>query len=232
MTSAFDIDVVIPIHNGQRFLADAINSVVTQQSHMRTNIFCVNDCSPDDSSSVVRSFMNLGLNVNLIELNENVGVAAARNIGVLAGNAPLVAFLDQDDRWVANKLELQGARFVANSELQYSVSQQVMSLVPGESLPNWCKPEWIGTPLPGWLPSSLMVRREFFNELGGFDESLPQGDVDWFSRARDSGAIMEFLEHVLVFRNVHNQNNSQFAGPSRTELLRALRKKLDGIPGK
>jgi len=228
MTDSFSIDVVIPIHNGERFLSEAITSVLTQQGSIKTNIFCVNDFSGDDSSSVVGHFVNSGHEVSLIELDRNVGVAAARNIGVAAGRAPLVAFLDQDDRWADNKLLLQSTLFLEDSKLQYSVTQQIMHLVPGQLLPSWCRPEWIETPLPGWLPSSLMVRREFFNELGAFDESLPQGDVDWFSRARETGAAVELLEQVLLVRNVHDRNNSQFGESSREELLIALRKKLGG----
>ncbi|MBW1939151.1 MAG: glycosyltransferase [Deltaproteobacteria bacterium] len=102
-----EVDVVIPIYNGATFVADAINSVL-QQTAPPQEIIVVDDGSTDDTHAILSSF---GSVIRIIKHPENRGLPAARNTGIRAGSAPLIAFLDGDDVWAPNKLQRQLQEF-------------------------------------------------------------------------------------------------------------------------
>ena len=111
LTAPEPISVVIPVFNGERFLAEAIESVAAQTLPPE-EIIIVDDGSTDASPAIAGSFSK----VRLIR-QPNTGGAAARNAGIGAARSDLVAFLDQDDLWAPRKLELQAAHVTASPEL-------------------------------------------------------------------------------------------------------------------
>ena len=96
------VSVVIPAFNAQRFVRDAVDSVLAQ-THPSVECIVVDDGSLDSTAEVVRGY---GSDVRLIQ-QENRGVAAARNRGAAEANGELLAFLDADDLWVSTLLERQ-----------------------------------------------------------------------------------------------------------------------------
>src|SRR5947209_3181201 len=96
------VSAVIPVYNGQRFVADAINSVL-DQSHPVLECLVIDDGSTDATSPVVEAF---GARVVYVR-QENAGVSVARNRGAELARGDLVAFLDHDDVWLRDKLARQ-----------------------------------------------------------------------------------------------------------------------------
>src|SRR6476469_10004419 len=94
------VSVVIPAYNAERFLGEAIESVLAQ-GYAHFELIVVDDGSSDRTAEVARSF---GDRVRTIE-QENSGVSAARNAGTRAAGGELLAFLDADDRWSPGWLE-------------------------------------------------------------------------------------------------------------------------------
>ena len=99
MTGAV-VSVVMPVHNGERFLAEAIDSVL-DQTYPHREIVVVDDGSVDRSAEIARSRPVRYLR------QANRGVAAARNAGLAVARGDFIAFLDQDDTWLPHKLEAQ-----------------------------------------------------------------------------------------------------------------------------
>ena len=96
--------MIIPIYNEERYVAKAINSVLAQ-TYQDIEIVLINDGLPDDSKAVILDYLNLP---NVVYLEQsNGGVAAARNIALRVARGELIAFLDQDDVWMPQKIELQ-----------------------------------------------------------------------------------------------------------------------------
>lgn len=105
MPAAEIVSVVIPAYNAEKYLADAIHSVRVQawsSLGLEPEIIVVDDGSTDRTSDVAKSFSG----VRCLR-QANGGIAAARNAGVKHARGTLLAFVDADDLWTADKLSLQ-----------------------------------------------------------------------------------------------------------------------------
>jgi glycosyltransferase involved in cell wall biosynthesis len=116
------ISVVLPVHNRADVLACAVQSVLDQRL-ANFELVIVDDGSTDGSPSVAKSFDDERIKV--IELGENRGGNAARNAGVKAAKAPLIAFLDSDDTFLPEKLERVVAEFERRAGLDLLVDSFV-----------------------------------------------------------------------------------------------------------
>ena len=96
------ISLIIPVYNASRYLREAIDSVLNQTVKPRQFII-VDDGSTDDSLEIARGY---GAALTIIA-QANLGTAAARNRGLAEAGEPLIAFLDNDDRFVPDKLHRQ-----------------------------------------------------------------------------------------------------------------------------
>ena len=89
------VSLIIPLHNAEKYLLPCLRSVQAQ-TFQDFECLCVNDGSSDATTSIVEDFIRLDNRFTLIQ-QENKGCSAARNAGIIASNAPYLAFLDQDD---------------------------------------------------------------------------------------------------------------------------------------
>ena len=101
------VSVIIPTFNADEFIAETIQSVLTQ-SHTDLELIVVDDCSTDDTVKIVREISYSDPRLILIELAENYGgPAGPRNIGVSRAVGKWTCFLDADDLWHPSKLSIQ-----------------------------------------------------------------------------------------------------------------------------
>lgn len=211
------VSVIVPVFAGERFLGDALDTVAAQ-TYPSVETIVVDDGSPDRSAEIADG--RAGVRV----LREpHRGVAAARNAGLAAAHGELIAFLDQDDQWQPQKLARQAAA-LERPELSIVLSHMQMTLVPGTPRPDWFELGWLTAAKPGFVPSTWMVRREAFEQIGTFDTSYAIAcDSDWLTRAKDGGLASEMLADVLVRWRVHGSNGSYDQTTMRREMLRMLR---------
>lgn len=177
------ISVVIPTYNYGRFVAEAIESALGQTCSP-LEVIVVDDGSTDDTETVVRAF---GDRVRYIR-QENAGVCAARNRGVAESTGELIAFLDADDIWEPEKLERQLARFAEDPEIGLvHCGAREFNTITGETLTllNDGLEGWVANELLLWERpvivgpgGAIVVRREAFDDVGGFDPLLKVGE-DW-----------------------------------------------------
>jgi glycosyltransferase involved in cell wall biosynthesis len=212
------ISVIVPVFAGERFLADALDTVAAQ-TYPRIEMIVVDDGSPDGSAEIAAARPRVRV------LREpHRGVAAARNTGLSAARGELVAFLDQDDQWCPHKLARQAAVLAERPELAIVLSHMRMTLLPGTPRPDWFDREWLTKPQPGYVPSTWLARREAFARVGEFDTSYAIAcDSDWLTRAKDLGLASEMLAEVLVRWRVHGGNGSYDQATMRSEMFRMLR---------
>jgi len=210
------VSVVIPVYEGERFLAETLDSVAAQ-THTPVETIVVDDGSPDNSVQVASGRPG----VRVLRLPHR-GVAAARNAGVAAARGELIAFLDQDDLWQPSKLAQQVALLSARPELDIALTHVEMVLQEGTPRPPWMT--WETDVQPGYLPSAWLVRRAAFDRVGGFDAQYQVAcDADWLARARDRGLLSETLPEALVHWRIHGSNGSYDQATMRSETFRMLR---------
>jgi glycosyltransferase involved in cell wall biosynthesis len=177
------VSVVIPTYNYGRYIAEAVDSALNQ-SYGPFEVIVVDDGSTDDTETVVRAFGN---RVRYIK-QQNAGVCAARNRGVAESSGQLIAFLDADDIWEPTKLEKQAALFASDPqiglvhsamrEFDSDTGETVALHVDGEE--GWVADEmllWEKTAING-PGGAIMVSREAFEAVGGFDEGMKVSE-DW-----------------------------------------------------
>ena len=199
------VSVAMPVFNGERFLAQAIESVLAQTwSPVETIV--VDDGSTDRSADIAR-----GYPVTYVR-QEHSCVAAARNRGVAAAQGELVSFLDHDDVWLPRKLELQVEALARNPSAGICMCR-FETFRPGS-------PDRGASYSTGQL-GTLLVRREVFDEVGLFDTSYPAGDdTDWFLRTKDLGVEFVTLDEPLQRYRLHDASMSASRDPRERSRLR------------
>lgn len=113
-----NVSVITPSHNAARFISETIQSVLNQE-YTDWEMIVVDDCSTDNSVSIIHSFVEQDRRIKLIQLSENSGAAVARNAAIKASQGRYIAFLDSDDVWLPDKLEKQIA-FMQENDVAFS----------------------------------------------------------------------------------------------------------------
>ena len=196
----------MPVRDGARHLAGAIESILEQTSEA-AEIWVIDDGSRDGSAAVAASFSGRG--VRCVSQAPG-GAAAARNRGAGLAAGDLLAFLDADDLWTADKLAFQCAALEADPALDmvFGRAEQFVSpdLDEAARARLRCPPE----SSPGYLPSAMLVRRAAFERVGPFETQWEIGEfVAWFARARALGLRDHMLENVVLRRRLHDSNQGQ-----------------------
>lgn len=101
-----DVTVITPVYNSESFIHLTIDSV-RNQSYTNWEMICVDDCSTDNSESIIREYIKQDSRIHYYKLDKNQGAAKARNKAIEMSKGRYIAFLDSDDLWKKNKLESQ-----------------------------------------------------------------------------------------------------------------------------
>lgn len=198
------ISCIIPVFNAAKYLADALDSVLAQ-TVVPNEIILIDDGSTDESAQVAARYHR---HVRLVA-QENLGPAAARNRGLRLANGELITFLDADDLWVTHKTARQREAFAQRPDLSICVTHAQNFWAPELQHEQAQADQRYTEPHTGYVCQCLMARREVFDKVGFFDESLRVSeDTDWFARAERAGVLKEVLPEVLVHRRLHSSNTS------------------------
>jgi len=214
------VSVVVPVYNGEAFLADCLASVLGQ-SRPADEVIVVDDQSADGSLEVVRRFPAVR-----VVRQQHAGVAVARNTGLAAARGHLIAFIDQDDLWTPDKLAVQVPALVSRPDLRFCLAH-LQVFLEGDRPPSWLQPASLERPLPGYVTGTLLARAPIFAELGGFDPSCADAcDADWFLRARDAGVPFAVLPDVLLKKRTHADNTSSRIDHCQRTMFEAVRRSV------
>jgi hypothetical protein len=215
------VSVVIPTYNSATLVTQAIDSALAQ-SAAPAEILVVDDGSTDDTRERLAAY---GPRITYL-LQENQGVAAARNLGLSRARGQYVAFLDADDVWHPQKLELQLVVFDNNSELALLGTGRTWPLDLTLPRRGPIRPiAWRDLAVKNhFVASSVLVRREALDRAGGFDRSLhgPE-DYDLWLRIAQTAAVAN-LELPLTGYRTSPGSLSQQVRTMRQGMRRILAK--------
>lgn len=204
------VSVIIPVHNGERFLGMAIDSVL-RQSNPATEIIVVDDGSTDGSAKIAQAYTT---SVKYI-FQEKRGAAQARNTGVMAANQNFISFLDADDLWLPNKLEQQliTSRENPGTNAVFGLIKQFKD-GSAESI----SADEVDMAQPGYLPSTLFISKKDFLHVGLFETTWELGEfIAWFARAQDLGIKSAMVPHIVALRRIHDQNQGVLKKDRRSD---------------
>lgn len=230
------IVAVIPLYNGERFIADALHSIQSQTRPPR-EIVVVDDGSTDGGAAIVEGMARTDPRIRLIR-KTNGGQSSARNLGVASSSSELIALLDQDDIWYPEHLERLARPFDDNtmrrpgwvySDLDegdtsgHLVTRGYLSkdidLHPKVSIHQCISRDMFV------VPSTTLISRSAFKAVGGFDERLTgYEDDDFFLRLFRAGFDNIYIPEALSIWRIHTGSASYSLGmtTSRTVYMRKL----------
>jgi glycosyltransferase involved in cell wall biosynthesis len=212
------VSVIIPVFNGERFLAEAVKSILAQ-SHRNLEVIVVDDGSMDGSAKAVQ-----GYPVRYFS-QPHLGPGAARNFGIRQAQGGFLAFLDADDVWMPEKTAGQMAMLAARPELE-AVFGWVEQFTDAEAEPS--KARFVGAVLNGIHPGAMLIRAASFARVGMFPTDRRIGEfMDWFAHAMEAGLVSAVLPEVVVRRRIHGENLMRSEGVDKTEYARILKTALD-----
>ena len=217
-----DVSVVIPVHNGERYLGAAIQSVLDQR-HPALELVVIDNASTDATADVARRFAS----VRYVHLAEK-GLCNALNHGLDQCRGAFLGFLDADDLWSPNRLAVQLDAFARDPavEMVFGYVEQFISPELDESVKTTLSIR--NRHLPGRYRGSMLIRAASFRKVGPFETSLAYGEfLDWYMRAGEQGIREVMLPDVVTLRRIHGANLGYTERHLRIELARVLKRGLD-----
>ena len=217
MTDAPLISAIVPVFNGEKYLAAAIESILAQ-SYQPLQIIVVDDGSTDNSAAVARSFAQVEYH-----FQENAGVAAALNKGIAEAKGDFFAFLDADDLWMEGKLRRQLEAFANDPELGMVLGNVEQFREMGLDV----APVSLGV-FTGYLKIAMLIRRHSLFQVGLFDTQWKNGDfIDWYIRASEQHLKSFVLPEVVARRRIHQTNMGILQRDTQTDYARIMRQVLE-----
>ena len=221
-STAPDISVVIPVHNGERYLAASIQSVLDQR-HPSLELLVVDNGSTDATAEVARSFSS----VRYVHRADK-GLCKALNHALEQCRGAMLGFLDADDLWSPDRLTLQLAAFASDPAVEMVFGHVEQFISPELDEAAKAKLSIRNRLLPGRYRGSMLVRKESFWRVGPFDPSLDYGEfIDWYMRAEEQKIREVMLPEVMTLRRIHGANTGYTERHLRVELARVLKRGLD-----
>jgi glycosyltransferase involved in cell wall biosynthesis len=170
-----EVSVIIPTFNRSEKVSRAISSVLSQ-TFTDFKIIVVDDCSVDETPDALAGFKE---DIRVIRHKQNRGVSEARNSGIEAAPSPLIAFLDSDDYWMPEKLDVQQRFFRENPDAMICQTEELwirngVRVNPGKK--HLKRSGDIFEPslkLCMVSPSAVMLKRSLLEEVGPFDHDFP-----------------------------------------------------------
>jgi glycosyltransferase involved in cell wall biosynthesis len=213
------ISAILAVKDGERYLADAIESILGQ-SRPPEELIVVDGDSTDRSAEIAGSYDE----VTVIR-QSGKGLAQAWNQAIEASSGDLIGFLDSDDLWMPGKQESQSRALEENLELGGVIGRARFELAPGMDPPPGFRPEVLDRDHMAPMPGTALVRRELFDRVGYFDEDYWLAmDVDWFARVKDAGYEVGNVDLTVLLKRYHPFNLSHTRPEVyERELVRALR---------
>lgn len=219
--------VIIPAYNAQKYLSEAVASVLPQLN-ANDEIIIVNDGSTDATSATIRAMSDL--RIIYLESQTNGGIARARNLALSIANGDWIHFLDHDDLWPPHRMSI-----VRSVIKRCSVDLGLVSgMVEHFVCPTLDSTDAANFKLPtvqhAALPGSVIFSRELISQVGEFDTLLSSGEfVDLMSRVIVCKPIWFKESSIFLKRRIHGLNHTLLDKTGHESYLQVIRSHLKRV---
>ena len=197
------ISIIMPAYNSDKYIAQAIDSVI-QQTYQNWELIIIDDCSSDNTSGITEQKIEKDSRIRLIKNEQNLGVSATRNKGVALSRGEWVAFLDSDDLWEKSKLEKQmklaqaapaefvftGSSFIDENGDSYEGILEVPDKVTYSRLKRHniisC--------------SSVLIKKHFFDKIKMEKDHMHEDYAFWLKVLKTGAIAYGVNEPLLIYR--------------------------------
>jgi glycosyltransferase involved in cell wall biosynthesis len=209
------VTVIVPVYNGERFVAQAIEAILAQD-YPALELIVVDDGSTDATREIVSGYPRA-----LCISQSNAGPSAARNAGIEASTGDLLTFCDCDDMYRPDKVSSQVRHLEQNTDAACVLVHHQAFVEPGTEPPAWMMKDDQGVQSP-------MIRRRVLETVGGYDPEYRMSEtIEWLARMKGAGLRVDVIDNVLVDRRIHGSNLSYERQGLQQSLLRSLRARID-----
>ena len=210
-----ELDVVIPVRDVDRYLAEALESVRHQDVECAVTVVDAGSMRPITLSEPFAADPF----VSLVRSEAPLGIGAARNRGVELTTAPWISFLDADDRWPhrSRRLLLEACK-TAGADLALGTVQTFYSDEPSRRLQS------AKGVRQAKFAGGLVVSRRVWSLIGPFDTTLATGEfIDWFLRVEAAKVKTVTIPDLVLERRLHLESTTANQIGDRDDYLRVVR---------
>ena len=199
--------IILPVYNAAKHLSATIRSVLTQ-SFRDFELIMIDDGSSDESLSIMMAYAAEDQRIKLVS-KSNKGVSEARNLGLTLARGSLIAFIDADDLWRANKLAIH--RDFHNRQQDIAASYAKIAFMGSDDIngheakthskvkPDALTIDEIIAENPVCTMSNIVVAKEAINTVGSFLPSMSYAeDQEWLARIASGGYVIQGIDQYLV----------------------------------
>ncbi len=226
------VSVVLPVYNGEKFLAEAVESIL-KQTYAEFELLAIDDGSTDRSSEILNGFQYSDSRVQIIKQPRNMGLIAALNTGCQRAKGEFIARMDADDICLPERFERQVAYLKANPQVgvvgsnllnidEYGVVGHVSHLPTSSGYLSWRMifGSYLAHP-------SVMVRRDLLEALGYYrPEAHRFEDYDLWMRILARTQVANLPEALLKYRTHRQSSMVSARGPVEERSIELVQKNV------
>lgn len=222
------VSVITPVWNVEQYISETLDSIL-EQTYKNIEIICIDDCSPDNSKKIIKSYMEKHKNIELVELKKNSGPSVARNEGIKQAKGIYILPFDADDLMKSTYVEK------AVNILQKDTKEEIGVV--------YCEEEFFGGRsgkrqqleyskkrilVKNMVHQAGMFRKKHWEQYGGFDAGLIHGLEDWdfwlnfVENDKDFYCIKEVLRSYRISQNTRSTRLDQ--GDRKSATIKQIRK--------
>ena len=217
------ISVAITVYNGEKYLAEAIESIL-DQTYSNFEILVVDDGSVDSTGEVAKRFVP----PVLYFYQDHFGQGAGRNMAIRQAKGDFFAFLDADDLWIKDKLTVQMDYFEKHPEADLVFGEVKQFYSPELALELKNRINFSKDSSTGIIPSAMLIRKAAFLKAGWFRRDLKLADFPaWYAQSLEAGLRVGGLKELVALRRIHDSNIGILRRKHLSDYLVLLKAHLD-----
>ena len=219
------VSIIMPVYNGEKFLREAIESIVSQ-TFTDFEFIIINDGSTDNSLLLIKQYAEKDKRIKIIDQN-NQGVSTSRNNGIKNSIGKYVAFIDCDDLWLSEKLEIQLECFKKDKDLKICGTWGRVIDIAGNEIKKFEYPPLTDKEIKiksiykyPFITSSLIIKKEILNMYELFNPKIKLAeDYEFMTKYIYKNKCLNINQYLIKYRIHFNNSDNNIIKKIKFKLM-------------